>query len=327
MKVSMVILTIIKIVIGLTIFIFFTVGLSSAILIANYTKAVKYTFYNRIECKDVDICIVDPSNFPIPDELTIQYSQKTAQFILDLVNRVVNSKGKDDVTGCTKLIEIYNNLDKYRSSAVIWESDTRIGSDYDKIIWIAIRGTDNIYEWINNFKISQVSYDSGKNKYTNMPTFMEQNEEIKVHTGFVNIYDQLYPDVMKILSKYDKTKVQVCLAGHSLGAAITTIFGAELSYLGFENVSVYTFGSPRVGNFEFINKLNLTNGLFIYRIVNTEDSAPEMPVAVSPNIFIYTEPFYYMHCGIELSFTENWKSLANNHCVMIYTEGLKRIIV
>jgi len=227
MELRMVVATILKIIIGLVIFIFFTMGLSSTILLANYTKAIKFTFFNKIKCADVTTCVIDPSDFPIPDELLVTYSKKTAEFTLDLINRVTYDKQKDSVKGTTKVNEIYNDIYRKLSVAVIWESAGKIGSSFEKIIWIAIRGTDSLYEWMNNFKISQKSYKVGKKHYLNMPTFMKENENMLVHNGFLNVYDQIYPEIMETLSKYDKTKIQVCLAGHSLGGYIVGNFALK----------------------------------------------------------------------------------------------------
>ena len=39
------------------------------------------------------------------------------------------------------------------------------------------------------------------------------------------------------------------VAGHSMGAAMAHICALDLKFtLGFEDVNVYTYGSPRVGN-------------------------------------------------------------------------------
>lgn len=49
------------------------------------------------------------------------------------------------------------------------------------------------------------------------------------------------------------------VAGHSMGAAMAHICALDLKFtLGFENVNVYSYGSPRVGNTifkDFFNKI------------------------------------------------------------------------
>lgn len=47
------------------------------------------------------------------------------------------------------------------------------------------------------------------------------------------------------------------VAGHSMGAAMAHICALDLKFtLGFDNVNVYTYGSPRVGNTIFKDFFN-----------------------------------------------------------------------
>ncbi|HKQ85875.1 MAG TPA: lipase family protein [Candidatus Acidoferrales bacterium] len=66
-------------------------------------------------------------------------------------------------------------------------------------------------------------------------------------------------------------------AGHSLGAALSTLFVMENDSKGkFDIATLCTFASPRVGNLEFVhtfNKLPIDS----WRIVNTRDLIPRLP--------------------------------------------------
>lgn len=56
------------------------------------------------------------------------------------------------------------------------------------------------------------------------------------------------------------------VSGHSMGAAMAHICALDLKFtLGFDDVNVYTYGSPRVGNTIFKD--------FFNRIVNVSTSA------------------------------------------------------
>ena len=73
--------------------------------------------------------------------------------------------------------------------------------------------------------------------------------------------------------------------------------GAELKQQGYSTV-IYNFASPRVGNKAFCNIINSMD-VKIFRIVNTADVIPTLPLSVSPN---YTKgnanyPVMYAHCG------------------------------
>jgi len=69
-----------------------------------------------------------------------------------------------------------------------------------------------------------------------------------------------------------------------------------------------------------VNKYNLP----LYRIVNTSDVAPTFPVSVSPNFDDPENPFIYDHCGNAVYFTDNWKSLVNNHTLAVYVNWLDK---
>ena len=63
------------------------------------------------------------------------------------------------------------------------------------------------------------------------------------------------------------------VAGHSMGAAMAHICALDLKFtLGLENVNVYTFGSPRVGNDKF--------KLYFNKIVNVSH-LDVVPVSVT----------------------------------------------
>jgi predicted lipase len=67
------------------------------------------------------------------------------------------------------------------------------------------------------------------------------------------------------------------VVGHSLGAALTTLFVMENHAKGkFDVTSLCTFASPRVGNMEFAHLFNLLP-INSWRIVNTQDLVPKLP--------------------------------------------------
>jgi hypothetical protein len=309
--------------------VFFVVGISSSIVILINQRAIRYTFYNRIQCKDDITCIQQPLDVTVPKTLitkksgneNYEFQTDVAAFTVDLINRIYlyNYPNINPVIGAELKTMLHTSMDKLVAS-IIWESDSIEPGKI--IIWIAIRGTDNIYEWINNFKISQVSHEECRGVYTNIPTFMNYYKEVKVHKGFMKLYDQLYPQIMKFLDQYtDKSKIQICVCGHSLGAAISILVGAELAYVDYD-VVVYNFGSPRTGN----DKLNIAIADIdypLYVVNNTEDITTQTPTSVSPNMNIYNEPYFYEQSGTEIKYKLNWKSLSNNHSIANYYQGLR----
>ena len=99
-----------------------------------------------------------------------------------------------------------------------------------------------------------------------------------VHEGFRREYNKLKPFIYNLL----RTNVVsiIRLVGHSLGAALATLAAVELQALYF--VEIYTFGSPRVGDCNFVKDLSQTKH---FRFVNNNDTVTNLPF------------FGYMHHG------------------------------
>lgn len=108
------------------------------------------------------------------------------------------------------------------------------------------------------------------------------------------------------------------VAGHSLGAALATLFVMENDVKRkFDVVSLCTFASPRVGNTEFVNRFNKLP-MDSWRIVNTTDVVPKLP----PRIPVVLD---YGHVDVEYSFNSSdfaKKSLLCCHTMETYLHWL-----
>ena len=89
---------------------------------------------------------------------------------------------------------------------------------------------------------------------------------MSVHSGFVSALDSVWDEIDSELSALSSP---VFYTGHSLGAALATLAAWRRAPR-----ALYTFGSPMVGNAEFVNALRdvPTN-----RIVDGEDIIPTLP--------------------------------------------------
>ena len=97
----------------------------------------------------------------------------------------------------------------------------------------------------------------------------EINNEInhgKVHVGFKDELDKLWPSILKEIKNIDKLYV----TGHSLGAAMATIAASRIQD---KVISLVTFGSPRVGSSYFRKTLNVEH----YRVQNNCDDVTKVP--------------------------------------------------
>lgn len=94
----------------------------------------------------------------------------------------------------------------------------------------------------------------------------------KVHDGFYDEIEKLWSSIEEFIYKH-KSK-ECTITGHSLGAAMATICAARLQD-DFKNISLYTYGSPRVGNKDFIKTLKFKH----HRWVNNNDTVTRVPPA------------------------------------------------
>ena len=115
-----------------------------------------------------------------------------------------------------------------------------------------------------------------------------------------------------------RNAINIMLTGHSLGSGVATVASYDIAkHYTNSKVFVYAFASPRVGNIKFAKSVNLATYSF-YRVVNIADIIPTLPLSVMPNKNDNRNPYIYYHCGKEISFDQNWKSLKNNHMIYNY---------
>ncbi len=172
------------------------------------------------------------------------------------------------------------------------ETDLQVGittSEKNKRISIIFRGSESKKDWMHDLNI--VKYELEKNVY--------------VHSGFFN---QLHKNNVfeKILNKTkelieNNPEYSVYITGHSLGAALSTLCGYQLSNEITDKITVVNFASPRIGNMNFKNKCNNKDNLCIYRITNDRDIVTATPM------------INFKHVGTNIRITENKIDLYKNN--------------
>lgn len=88
----------------------------------------------------------------------------------------------------------------------------------------------------------------------------------KIHVGFKGEINKLWPAIEKAVANIDKLYV----TGHSLGAAMATIAAGRMQS---KVIALVTFGSPRVGNKEYVACLAFPH----YRVQNNCDAVTKVP--------------------------------------------------
>ncbi len=129
---------------------------------------------------------------------------------------------------------------------------------------LVFRGTrGSIANWLVNLSTALSPWPSGGS----------------VHKGFKMILLEAWEEIQQQLGNISEP---LYYTGHSLGGALA-VLAAALQ----KPTAVYTFGSPRIGNAEFIDK---TKEIKIYRVVNPKDIVAGVPPL--PGILHVGEPHY-----------------------------------
>ena len=140
---------------------------------------------------------------------------------------------------------------------------------YDKFtdtVFTSFRGSSNIHNWIENIQFRKIS--------------PYNNSNIEIERGFYKEYNFIKKNIIENLSilskKYETNKLLI--TGHSSGGALATIMAYDIlkQYNDYKIAYLFNFGSPRVGNKEFVEDFNNYN-ITSYRITHYYDMVPHVP--------------------------------------------------
>lgn len=174
-----------------------------------------------------------------------------------------------------------------------------------KDVFIVFRGTKTVKEWIKNFNMGLTEYlISGYGE---------------VHDGFLQTYSFARNSIMEGLRGLEE-KARIFVTGHSLGAALATLAAPDIEKnMGRKIKTLYTFGSPRVGNDIFSISYNNEFGNKSYRIVNASDIVTSIPLPVPLMGFVGG---YFSHVDSQLSFNLQENNSEINHNMKTYLSEL-----
>ncbi|KAI3995727.1 hypothetical protein MKX01_007206 [Papaver californicum] len=165
------------------------------------------------------------------------------------------------------------------TQVAVWRDTSR------RRLIIAFRGTEQV-RW-KDLRTDLMLAPAGLNPERIGGDF---KQEIQVHSGFLRAYDSVRNKLMSIIklsigfeddSVEGKPKWHIYVTGHSLGGALATLLALELSSSqmakqGAIYITMYNFGSPRVGNRRFVDIYN-EKVKDSWRIVNHRDIIPTIP--------------------------------------------------
>jgi hypothetical protein len=144
-----------------------------------------------------------------------------------------------------------------------------VASDDHNLV-VALRGTDQVIDWITNIEVAQVKGLGGH-----------------IHQGFHDSLNLVWDELQSIVEELLDAGQTIWVTGHSLGGALATLAAARFVEVGLEPYITCTFGAPRV----FDPRAAAAYLPRLYRFINKGDLVPTVPPAL-------TFPWYlYRHTG------------------------------
>lgn len=174
-------------------------------------------------------------------------------------------------------------------------TDLQVGitvSESNKRITVVFRGSESKYDWYYDLALLKTKL----------------HDNVYVHGGFHSqlhgdkMYSKLCAEVFELASA--NRDYEIYITGHSLGAALATLFGYELAredYLKESKVTVVSFASPRVGNWDFRESFDAQENLTHYRITNDRDVVTAVPM------------IFFHHVGINIAVSEDECNIYENY--------------
>ncbi len=201
----------------------------------------------------------------------------------------INAESFDTLLGEYKLPKPQSEL-VYRSPEVgmdnrwdYWKSKKGVGI-------ISIRATaPTVKSWLENFYASLLP-SSGVIRNSDSTTFkykLAENPNAYVHAGWLFGLSFMAKDINKLMHiEYEKGVRDFIIVGHSQGGVMAMLLRSYLYYVkdsfGAEvRIKVYASAPPKPGNLYYAYDFEtITQGGWAYRVVNSADWVPQMPMTV-----------------------------------------------
>lgn len=249
------------------------------------------------------------------------------QIVLDNRDALLDTKfGKDFYLQTLKVLQertVYSPTkiiacdDAYEQRELVYTVEV---NDVRKRVTVVFRGSVTELDWATNYEIYM------KQVHNPNATHATQDPHIKLHNGFhdylllpnrhgtkgkdghvLNEYEEiLHHHVLPVLNKNPDYKLYV--TGHSLGAALATLFGfyaaSEPDTVVHKPVSVFSIAAPYVGDASFRSSHQLLEGLGKLRhlrVSNHGDIVTIVPkMSWSWNVFSGHVGTLFKHVGMNL---------------------------
>ena len=202
------------------------------------------------------------------------------QFVSEMVNDDAKKDIRMDVIKDLAKSSPHGRVHKFFNNKT---TDLQVGitiSETHKRICVVFRGSESKSDW-----------------YYDLAFFKTQlHDNVYVHGGFhtqlhqETMCEQITNELKQLLN--ENPDYEIYITGHSLGGALCTLYGYELSREITNKIIVVSFASPRVGNTPFKTAFDKQPNLTHYRVTNKRDI-----VTAAPNI-------NFTHVGINITLTD-----------------------
>jgi len=183
--------------------------------------------------------------------------------------------------------------------AVVFTTAQDLEVEGKPVTLIVFCGTNAALDWRMNIQALQESFVG----------------DSRVHAGFKKCFESLAEEIHCMLP----SEGALILAGHSLGAALATLTTVALNQNEVPVQACYSFGSPRVGNKQFIE---LVTDLPVYRLVNNWDIVTTVPLSLGPSMYLHPDDAMYFSQSGELTVGMSDTEIQERQ--LSYIPGLKK---
>ncbi|KAJ0230164.1 Fungal lipase-like domain-containing protein [Hirschfeldia incana] len=204
-------------------------------------------------------------------------------------------------------------------------------------IVVAWRGTIQPYEWANDFDFPLESAISVFPR-------ADPSDPPRIASGWLSLYttadprsrfdktsaqEQVQGELKRLLELYKHEEVSITLTGHSLGAVLSILSATDFLHNVWPKtttcldegrlscVTVFAFGSPRIGDRNFKTLVESLEKLNILRVANVPDLIPHYP------LFRFTDVGEELHINtLKSEYLKRSLNLAHFHNLKAYLQGV-----
>lgn len=203
----------------------------------------------------------------VPNEKKSEYIK---QYFVDRITNMIDSEHASLVTTLLDKVAYDHTFNKQQLDNQLTEFDFKVVKTFDRggsqailvdhkdYLVLAFRGTEPD-------SLADIKADA-------KATIRKCETQGMIHSGFYFAYMEIRKEIEETLQSKPFTEKPLYICGHSLGGALATVATKYIHHKG-GLAACYTFGSPRVGNDDWINNIKTP----IHRLVNAADCVTMLP--------------------------------------------------